>query len=69
LKADGIPTAVHYPIPLHRQTAYRHFPCAPDGLPVAARLSEEVISLPMHSYLDEPTQTRIIDAVRQAVAV
>ncbi|MFY9736664.1 MAG: DegT/DnrJ/EryC1/StrS family aminotransferase [Rhodoplanes sp.] len=69
LNADGIPTAVHYPIPLHRQTAYRHFPCAPDGLPVAERLSGEVISLPMHSYLDEPTQTRIIDAVRRAVAV
>lgn len=66
LKADGIPTAVHYPKPLHRQTAYRDFPCAPDGLPVADRLSDEVISLPMHSYLDEPTQTRIIEAVRRA---
>jgi dTDP-4-amino-4,6-dideoxygalactose transaminase len=35
-------------------------------LPVADRLSDEVISLPMHSYLDEPTQTRIIEAVRRA---
>jgi dTDP-4-amino-4,6-dideoxygalactose transaminase len=69
LKADGIPTAVHYPRPLHRQTAYRHFPCAADGLPVSERLAEEVISLPMHSYLDEPTQTRIIEAVRRAAAV
>ncbi len=68
LKADGIPTAVHYPRPLHRQTAYRHFPCAADGLPVSERLAEEVISLPMHSYLDEPTQTRIIEAVRRAAA-
>ena len=69
LKADGIPTAVHYPRPSHRQTAYHHFPCAADGLPVSERLAEEVISLPMHSYLDEPTQTRIIEAVRRAVAV
>jgi dTDP-4-amino-4,6-dideoxygalactose transaminase len=68
LKADGIPTAVHYPKPLHRQTAYRRFPCAADGLPVSERLAEDVISLPMHSYLDEPTQTRIIEAVRRAVA-
>ena len=68
LKADGIPTAVHYPRPLHRQTAYRHFPCADAGLSVSERLAEEVISLPMHAYLDEPTQTRIIEAVRQAAA-
>jgi UDP-2-acetamido-2-deoxy-ribo-hexuluronate aminotransferase len=68
LKADGIPTAVHYPRPLHRQTAYRHFPCADAGLLVSERLAEEVISLPMHAYLDEPTQTRIIEAVRQAAA-
>lgn len=68
LRAEGIPTAVHYPKPLHRQTAYRGFPCAADELPVAVRLAEEVISLPMHSYLDEPTQTRIIEAVRRALA-
>ena len=68
LKADGIPTAVHYPRPLHRQTAYRRFPCAADGLPVSERLAEEVISLPMHAYLDESTQARIIEAVRQAAA-
>lgn len=68
LKAEGIPTAVHYPRPLHRQTAYRHFPCAADGLPVAERLAEEVISLPMHPYLDEPTQTHIIKTVRRAAA-
>jgi len=68
LKADGIPTAVHYPRPLHRQTAYRHFPCADAGLLVSEQLAEEVISLPMHAYLDEPTQTRIIEAVRQAAA-
>jgi dTDP-4-amino-4,6-dideoxygalactose transaminase len=68
LKAEGIPTAVHYPKPLHLQTAYRAFPCAPGGLPVAERLAEEVISLPMHPYLDEPTQARIIGAARRALA-
>ena len=68
LKAQGIPTAVHYPRPVHRQAAYRDFPVADGGAPVAERLAEEVISLPMHAYLDEPTQDRIIDAVRRALA-
>jgi dTDP-4-amino-4,6-dideoxygalactose transaminase len=68
LKADGIPTAAYYPKPLHRQGAYAHFPVADGGLPVSDRLSAEVISLPMHAYLDEPTQARIIEAVRRALA-
>ena len=68
LKAQGIPTAVYYPTPLHRQEAYRAFPAADGGLPVSERLAGEVISLPMHAYLDEPTQARIIDAVRTALA-
>jgi len=67
MKAEGIPTAVHYPEALHRQTAYRHFPRAAESLPVAERLTAEVISLPMHAYLDDATQTRIIAAARQAL--
>jgi dTDP-4-amino-4,6-dideoxygalactose transaminase len=67
LKAQGIPTAIHYPIPLHRQQPYQQFPIAPGGAPVSERLSEGVISLPMHAYLDEATQDRIIDAVRRAL--
>src|SRR5262245_19415494 len=67
LKAQGIPTAIHYPRPVHRQAAYRDFPVADGGARVAERLAEEVISLPMHAYLDEPTQDRIIDAVRRAL--
>ena len=67
LKAEGIPTAIYYPIPLHRQQAYRHYPAADGGLAVSERLAEEVIALPMHAYLDEPTQARIIDAVKRAL--
>ena len=67
LQAEGIPTAIYYARPLHRQTAYRHFPIAEKGLAVSERLADEVISLPMHAYLDEPTQDRIIDAVRRAL--
>jgi len=68
LKAQGIPTAIYYAKPLHRQTAYRHFPVADGGLLVSDALAEEVISLPMHAYLDAAVQDRIIDAVRRALA-
>jgi dTDP-4-amino-4,6-dideoxygalactose transaminase len=67
LKAQGIPTAIYYPLPLHCQEAYRAFPVVEGGLPVSERLADEVISLPMHAYLDEPTQDRIIAAVRRAL--
>jgi len=67
LKAQGIPTGIYYPIPLHRQAPYRHFPVAETGADVSDRLADEVISLPMHAYLDEATQDRIIEAVRQAL--
>ncbi|XIA64044.1 DegT/DnrJ/EryC1/StrS family aminotransferase [Bradyrhizobium sp. TZ2] len=66
LTAQGIPTAIYYPKSLHQQTAYRDYPVAAGGLPVSERLSGEVISLPMHGYIDEPTQDRIIKAVRAA---
>jgi len=68
LKAQGIPTAIHYPKSMHQQTAYRDFPVADGGLPASESLSSDVISLPIHAYLDEPTQARIIKAVRGAIS-
>ena len=67
LKAEGVPTAIYYPAPLHRQAAYAGFPSAEGGLPVAERLAEEVVSLPMHPYLTEAVQDRIVAAVRKAI--
>jgi dTDP-4-amino-4,6-dideoxygalactose transaminase len=66
LQAQGIPTAIYYPKSMHQQTAYRDFPVADGGLPASESLSRDVISLPMHAYLDEPAQERIIKAVRGA---
>jgi len=43
-------------------------PVAEGGLPVSERLSNDVISLPVHAYLDEATQGRIIEAVRGALS-
>jgi dTDP-4-amino-4,6-dideoxygalactose transaminase len=68
LKAQGIPTAIYYAKPLHRQAAYSGFPVADGGVPVSEQLAEEVISLPMHAYLEAPVQDRIIAAVRRALA-
>ena len=67
LKAKGVPTGIYYPKSLHQQTAYRDFPVAEGGLPVSEQLSSDVISLPMHAYLDEPAQERVIAAVRSAL--
>ena len=63
LKKAGVPTAVYYAKGLHRQTAYRDYPIAGNGLPVSDSLSGEVLSLPMHPYLDESTQDRIVEAL------
>ena len=68
LKAQGIPTAIYYPKSMHQQTAYRDYPVADGGLPISEKLSDDVISLPMHAYLDEPTQERIVRAVRSALS-
>ncbi|MHC6154714.1 DegT/DnrJ/EryC1/StrS family aminotransferase [Bradyrhizobium elkanii] len=68
LKAQGIPTAIYYPKSVHQQTAYSHYPVADGGLPVSERLSKDVIALPMHPYLDEATQDRVIQAVRGALS-
>jgi len=62
MKERGIPTAVHYPLPLHQQPAFAA--CAGQSLPVAERLAREVVSLPMHADLDEATQQRVAGAVR-----
>lgn len=68
LKAQGIPTAIYYPKSMHQQTAYKHYPAAEGGLPVSEKLSSDVISLPMHPYLDHAAQDRVIKAVRDALS-
>jgi dTDP-4-amino-4,6-dideoxygalactose transaminase len=67
LKQKGIPSVVYYPKPLHQQTAYKHYPKA-GSLEISSTLSQEVLSLPMHPYLEAAQQDRVIDAVLEAVA-
>jgi dTDP-4-amino-4,6-dideoxygalactose transaminase len=65
LKADGIPTAIHYPRPLHRQPAYKDCPVAANGLARSEKLSGEVLSLPMHAYLDPAVQDHIVASLHR----
>ena len=64
LKAAGIPTAVYYPAPMHRQAPYAAFPRGPGGLPVSDAKAGTVLALPMHPYLTPEVQDRVIEAVR-----
>jgi dTDP-4-amino-4,6-dideoxygalactose transaminase len=64
LRTQGVPTAVYYPVPMHVQAPYAHFPQGPGGLPVTEALAETVLALPMHPYMDETVQQQIIDAVK-----
>jgi UDP-2-acetamido-2-deoxy-ribo-hexuluronate aminotransferase len=59
LAAAGIPTAVHYPVPLNEQPAYKHL-CCPDCTPVAQQLAKRVMSLPMSADLDAMAKHDII---------
>ena len=67
MQARGIPTAVHYPVPLHLQPVFAGARLPPGGLPVSERAAQRVISLPMHPYLNDEQQVRIIQALRAAV--
>ncbi len=64
LKTQGIPTAVYYPVPMHMQSPYAHFPRGAGGLPVTEAKAQTVLALPMHPYLGEADQRKIIEAIR-----
>jgi dTDP-4-amino-4,6-dideoxygalactose transaminase len=67
LREQGVPTAVYYPIPIHRQGVYSGYPTAPGGLPVTDAKAGQVISLPMHPYLTADDQERVVAAIRSFV--
>lgn len=66
LTQAGIPTAVHYPVPLNQQPAYKHL-CCPDCTPVAQKLAKQVMSLPMSADLNEVGLSKVVKAVELAV--
>jgi UDP-2-acetamido-2-deoxy-ribo-hexuluronate aminotransferase len=62
LKQANIPTAIHYPVPLNEQEAYKHL-CCPDCTPIASRLAKQVMSLPMAPDLTLSKQERILSSL------
>jgi UDP-2-acetamido-2-deoxy-ribo-hexuluronate aminotransferase len=66
LKMAGVPTAVHYPTPLHLQPAFSGYGAQPGSLPCAEAAAKRVVSLPMHPYLTPADQEQIADAVKFA---
>ena len=68
LRDLGVGTAVHYPIPIHKQPMYVKMGYGSQSLPVAQRAAEQVLSLPVHPGLDDGDLDRIIDSVRKVMA-
>ena len=67
LREAGIPTAVYYPLPLHRQQAYAAYPVGAGGMAHSDQAALEVLSLPMHPYLEAVDQKTVIEALVAAV--
>jgi dTDP-4-amino-4,6-dideoxygalactose transaminase len=63
LQQQGVGVGVHYPVPLHRQPAYKHLAISDGALPVTNRVASEILSLPMYPELS-PDQ---IDAIGKVV--
>ena len=68
LAGKGIATAVHYPLPVHRQPAYRGLGGGHGALPVSERLAEQVLSLPMFPQISEAQTAVVSDALREFYA-
>jgi dTDP-4-amino-4,6-dideoxygalactose transaminase len=67
LRADGIHTGVHYPVPLHLQECYRHWGYSAGHLEATERIASEVLSLPMFPGLSPDDQLRVAQAVASFV--
>ncbi|MDA7817505.1 DegT/DnrJ/EryC1/StrS family aminotransferase [Sulfurimonas sp.] len=64
LTAQEIPTAVHYPVPLHMQEAFENLGYAEGDFPISEKVSKQIMSLPMSPYLTEKEQDFIVDAIK-----
>ena len=67
LNERGVPTAIYYPIPMHLQKPYEHYPQTKFGLEVSERLAKCVLSIPMHPYLTREKQEMISNAIIESI--
>jgi UDP-2-acetamido-2-deoxy-ribo-hexuluronate aminotransferase len=68
MKARGIPTAVHYPVPLHMQPVFANLGQGVGSFPISEAVAQRVISLPMHPYLTEEQQAQVVAALKECVS-
>jgi UDP-2-acetamido-2-deoxy-ribo-hexuluronate aminotransferase len=68
MKAHGVPTAVHYPLPLHLQPVFANLGHGEGRFPVSEAAARRVISLPMHPYLSDADQVKVVAALQASVA-
>ena len=67
LKTQGIPSMVYYPKPMHAQTAFQHLTSDNSHLTSATRLSETVLSIPMHPYMTDEDIQSVVDAIKVSI--
>jgi UDP-2-acetamido-2-deoxy-ribo-hexuluronate aminotransferase len=67
MKARGVPTAVHYPVPLHLQPVFSNLGQGAGSFPLSEAAGNRVISLPMHPYLTEAQQAQVVAALKESV--
>src|SRR5438270_4758060 len=67
LSAQGIPTAVHYPMPIHMQPVFAKLDLPHKSFPISERASERVLSLPMHPYMSDADVEMVTSALLSAV--
>jgi dTDP-4-amino-4,6-dideoxygalactose transaminase len=68
LEAEGVPSAIYYPIPLHLQTVYQDLGYKKGSLPVAEDIADRIISIPMHPYLTTDEIENVINVINSSVA-
>jgi UDP-2-acetamido-2-deoxy-ribo-hexuluronate aminotransferase len=67
MKDHGVPTAVHYPVPIHHQPIFKELGYGGIDMPLADTASQRVVSLPMHPYINEEDQKKVADAVLSSI--
>jgi dTDP-4-amino-4,6-dideoxygalactose transaminase len=67
LSADGIPSAIYYPRPMHTQPPYKRYPVSEGGLAITEYMADHVLALPMHPYLDETVQRNVAEGLISAL--
>jgi UDP-2-acetamido-2-deoxy-ribo-hexuluronate aminotransferase len=67
MTSKNIPTAVHYPVPIHMQGAYRYLEYKKGDFPVSEKVASEIVSLPMHPFLKEEEMKTIVQAIKETL--